>query len=325
MNNIFKNFLLVIISILITFILTELFLRLLGFQPVKYIKSNSPNPSIYKHDKNLGWSNKEGIYLSKIDEDNIITYTFLEDGSRYSGKDFNKYSEEKKIILIGGSLTLGQAINDDETFSFHLQKYFTHYEIKNFGVAGYGTYQSYLKLKYLFQNIENIEYVIYSFMDHHEIRNTGDASWLEFLTGLSREPVYIPYVKLDKNSNLIEYAPIKYVKLPLSKYSVLITKLQKQIMRLFFFKQNEDISLITKKLLIKMHKLSNKNDSKFIIVNLISDKLKMAEYNNFAKANIIQFKDCQIELNDKFRVKNDGHPNHLANKKYANCIQQFIK
>ena len=121
MSNIFKNFLLVIISILITFILTELFLRLLGFQPVKYIKSNSPNPSIYKYDKNLGWSNKEGMHLSKIDEDNIITYTFLEDGSRYSGKDFNKYSEEKKIILIGGSLTLGQAINDDETFSFHLQ------------------------------------------------------------------------------------------------------------------------------------------------------------------------------------------------------------
>ena len=57
----------------------------------------------------------------------------------------------------------------------------------------------------------------------------------------------------------------------------------------------------------------------------MSDKLKMEEYNNFAKANKIQFMDCQIELNDKFKVKNDGHPNHLANKKYANCIQQFIK
>ena len=66
MNNIFKNFLLVIISILITFILIELFLRLMGFQPFKYIKPNSPGPSIYKYDQNLGWSNKEGIYLSKI-------------------------------------------------------------------------------------------------------------------------------------------------------------------------------------------------------------------------------------------------------------------
>ena len=52
--------------------------------------------------------------------------------------------------------------------------------------------------------MENIDYVIYPFIDHHEIRNIGDASWLEFLSKNARAPVYIPYVKLDKANKIIE-------------------------------------------------------------------------------------------------------------------------
>jgi hypothetical protein len=326
MKNLFINLSLLLISILLTIIVLEFFLRLAGHVPFKYFNSNSPHQSIYKVDKKLGWTNKKGIYSSNINN-NIISYKFLEDGSRYTGFDLKKNLSEKKIILIGGSFTLGEAINDGETFAYQLQKNLNDYEIKNFGVGGYGTYQSYLKLLNIFDTIENIDYVIYPFIDHHEIRNIGDASWLEFISKHARAPVHIPYVKLDKKNNIVEYSPIKYLVLPLSNYSVLITKIQKKIMRIYLFSKNKDMKLTTKKLIIKMNELSQKNNSKFIFVNLSSDKLKLRDYEKFLLENNIQFINCQIELDDKHTVQDDVHPNGLANKKYSSCIlnTRFIK
>jgi len=249
MKNLLKNLSLLLISISLTIIVLEFFLRLAGHVPFKYFNSNSPHPSIYKVDKKLGWTSKKGIHSSNIDNNNIISYKFLEDGSRYTGFDLKKNLSEKKIILIGGSFTLGEAINDGETLAYHLQKNLNDYEIKNFGIGGYGTYQSYLKLLNIFDTIENIDYVIYPFIDHHEIRNIGDASWLEFISKHARAPVHMPYVKLDKKNNIVEYSPIKYLVLPLSNYSVLITKIQKKIMRMYLFSKNKDMKLITKKLI----------------------------------------------------------------------------
>ena len=323
MKNLFINLSLLLISILLTIIVLEFFLRLAGHVPFKYFNSNSPHQSIYKVDKKLGWTNKKGIYSSNINN-NIISYKFLEDGSRYTGFDLKKNLSEKKIILIGGSFTLGEAINDGETFAYQLQKNLNDYEIKNFGVGGYGTYQSYLKLLNIFDTIENIDYVIYPFIDHHEIRNIGDASWLEFISKHARAPVHMPYVKLDKKNNIVEYSPIKYLVLPLSNYSVLITKIQKKIMRMYLFSKNKDMKLITKKLIIKMNELSQKNNSKFIFVNLSSDKLKVSDYEKFSLENDIQFINCQIELDNKHTVQDGVHPNGLANKKYSSCILNTI-
>ena len=324
MKNLLKNLSLLLISISLTIIVLEFFLRLAGHVPFKYFNSNSPHPSIYKVDKKLGWTNKKGIHFPNIDNNNIISYKFLEDGSRYTGFDLKKNLSKKKIILIGGSFTLGEAINDGETLAYHLQKNLNDYEIKNFGIGGYGTYQSYLKLLNIFDTIENIDYVIYPFIDHHEIRNIGDASWLEFISKHARAPVHMPYVKLDKKNNIVEYSPIKYLVLPLSNYSVLITKIQKKIMRMYLFSKNKDMKLITKKLIIKMNELSQKNNSKFIFVNLSSDKLKVSDYEKFSLENDIQFINCQIELDNKHTVQDGVHPNGLANKKYSSCILNTI-
>ena len=324
MKNLLKNLSLLLISISLTIIVLEFFLRLAGHVPFKCFNSNSPHPSIYKVDKKLGWTSKKGIHSSNIDNNNIISYKFLEDGSRYTGFDLKKNLSEKKIILIGGSFTLGEAINDGETLAYHLQKNLNDYEIKNFGIGGYGTYQSYLKLLNIFDTIENIDYVIYPFIDHHEIRNIGDASWLEFISKHARAPVHMPYVKLDKKNNIVEYSPIKYLVLPLSNYSVLITKIQKKIMRIYLFSKNKDMKLTTKKLIIKMNELSQKNNSKFIFVNLSSDKLKVSDYEKFSLENDIQFINCQIELDNKHTVQDGVHPNGLANKKYSSCILNTI-
>ena len=54
------------------------------------------------------------------------------------------------------------------------------------------------------------------------------------------------------------------------------------------------------------------------------DQIKVNDYKKFAKENHIQFSNCQIELNQEYVVKNDGHPNNLAHRKYFECILNLI-
>ena len=325
MKDSFKNLFLTTISVLLSLFLIEILLRIWGFETFKYLETNSPQPSIYKNDKILGWSNKEGLHQIRIDDNNTVSYRFHKDGSRYSGRDFDVNNSDKKITILGGSFALGQAVNDNQTFAFYVQNNLKQYKIKNYGVGGHGTYQSYLRLKELFKSNQNIDYVIYSFIDPHEKRNMGDASWSEWLSKLSKKPVYIPYVTLDGKNKLTEHPPREYLVLPLSGQSVLISKIQKKIMRMILYSSKDDTVFVTKQLILKMKKLSDLNGSKFIFVNLNSKISKIDDYSNFSKANNINFVNCQIYLGEDLIVKNDGHPNDRAHKKYGNCILKALK
>ena len=56
----------------------------------------------------------------------------------------------------------------------------------NYGVGGYGGVQSLLKLKEISSNIDNINYIIYGFIPHHEVRNIASGSWMYQLNKASR-------------------------------------------------------------------------------------------------------------------------------------------
>ena len=100
------------------------------------------------------------------------------------------------------------------------------------------------------------------------------------------------YAQLDKNQNLIEYKPIKYIALPLREYSALITRIERKIMRIKFFSLYKDKTKITQKIILKMKEISEKNGSKFAFVNLypssestrISGKNHLISYNKFCNS-----------------------------------------
>tara|TARA_B100001057_G_C22686705_1_gene886005 strand:+ start:55 stop:1041 length:987 start_codon:yes stop_codon:yes gene_type:complete len=324
MNNIFQKLLLLFLSIITTILLLEVALRLTG--STAFIKEYVKKPKIYIQDNVLGWNTKEGNYFYDIDSENKVNFYFLNDGSRFSGKELNEQNNSKKIILVGGSFTMGHKINNEETISFYLQESFENLDVKNHGVGGYGTYQSFLKLKKIFKTNKNIKYVFYSFIDHHESRNIGDVTYLEGLSMMSEDLVYFPYVSLNNKENIIEHAPIKYLILPFSNFSVLVSKIQKKIMRIIIKSKYDDKQLITKKLIRKMDNLSKKNGSTFVFVNLLSYESIKNNYEKFALNNNILFLDCQIKNFEKYTSKKiDYHPNAQGNKKYSKCLEKFIK
>ena len=103
----------------------------------------------------------------------------------------------------------------------------------NYGVGGYGGVQSLLKLKEISSNIDNINYIIYGFIPHHEVRNIASGSWMYQLNKASRGTegkLLLPYASI-KNDKLKIHKPKEYLKLPLGNISAFISKIEKRIFK----------------------------------------------------------------------------------------------
>ena len=221
-----KNFILLILSIVISVLLIEILLRLTDNDD-RFLTLNSDEPIIYVEDKEIGWIQKKGKYkFPKWSNDGYETnFTVDFDGSRYS--QINNISNEM-IIFLGGSLTQGWAVDNKESFVSLFQKQNPAYKIKNFAVGGYGTYQSLLMQERILGYKKNIKVIVYGFIDHHELRNVAAGSWMYLLNKFSsRGHVKVPYASINEFDKIERHEAIEYINLPFRKQSALGAKIEK--------------------------------------------------------------------------------------------------
>ncbi len=326
-KKILQSFILIILSLTFIFLILELFLRfIMGDVPRNNLglkQKNQPIPFV--EDKEMGWKPKPGEYLFApwSEEGKTTKLTILNDGSRLN--DHEDYKKKEKIIFIGGSLTQGQAVNDNETFPWLLQKKIKSYKIKNYGVGGYGGTQSFLKLKSIFNEQTNIRLVLYGFIPHHEIRNIAAGSWMYLLNKNSRGiegKLSLPYASLE-NGNIKIHKPKKYFELPLGNKSALVAKIEKRILKIDSFKRSLQKTEISKKIVLDMNKISKDNGAKFIFLFLNVNELPSKQfdtYDKFLKENNIEYIKCQFPKGKNYTVKGEGHPNKDGHDSISNCI-----
>ena len=330
----YKKISIILVSLIISLIFVEIFLRAFVIKPWKNISIN--DPSIFKPDPILGWLAKKGTYefLPADINGEKFTMSFNDSGNRKNG-NFNNNSKNK-ILIIGGSFAQGWGVNDKETFSFKLQKKYKNYKIYNFGQGGYGTIQSYLLLKDKISNNIKPKLIIYGIIQHHEYRNIAHAGWLKMLAQYSnRGHVYTPYGSIGKNNKLTIHKPIGYLNLPLREMSSIITLIEKVYMKLSSRdrvyiksksgKKTKQQSSVTKKTILKMKNFSEQSGSDFILVNLDwSGSFKKENYENFFKKNGIKFVNCALPSNEKYILPSDYHPNETAHTYFKDCLADYI-
>ena len=319
--NIIKNFLIIVSSFLIIIIILEIALRITGSKPRIDNLGRDGDPTIYQNDEELGWSQKPGSYSFEpwSDEGKITSFTVNNDGSRNIK---NQSSSELKILFFGGSLTQGWAVDDDDNFVKYFQDLNPDFNVFNFGVGGYGGYQSLIHQERITKKLNNINHIIYGFIDHHEVRNVAAGSWLYMLNEYStRGHINLPFGSIE-NGKLKKNSPVNYIKLPLSQYSALIAKIEKRIMKLRS-KKREDSQFEISKLIIKaMFDNANKNNSNFTILILDSREENLVKYENYFETKNINFIHCPFPPN-KF-VKGEGHPNAAGHQDVASCINEKL-
>ena len=317
-----KNFLTIIISFLLIFLFFELILRLMDEKPTVNNLARKEDPIVYKKHKELGWIHKPGDYLFQpwSDEGKVTKFTINNDGSR---KILNQSNSEKKILFFGGSLTEGWAVSDDENFVNIFQNSNLNIRVYNFGVGGYGGFQSLLLQEKVTRNMGSINHIIYGFIDHHEVRNVASGAWLYLLNKYSnRGHVKVPFASLN-SGNLKRNLPTEYLKLPLSQYSAFLSKIEKRIMKLKSRVREKNKFKISQ-LVIENMLLNAKNlNSEFTVILLDVKKENLKKYEDFFNYNNINYINCQFDPSEI--IKGESHPNAINHKMVADCILEQFK
>ena len=227
---------------------------------------------------------------------------------------------------MGGSITLGWGINDNQTFTSKLQKKINNLKIKNYSAGGYGTYQSFLRFENLLKEKDNIKSVILVYVPSHAERNIGDEFWLRTLTKFSKRGyVGLPYSSTNKKRELVRHEPVKYVRTPFMESSAVSNKIAKRIMKFKLRNNEKNKFVVTNLIFAEMKRITNKNDIDLFILNISNDENAFRPYLDTFKQNEIKHFNCVINRTKDLTIKGDGHPNEKMHTMFSNCIHNNLK
>jgi len=311
-------------------ILVEGILRVSGLGTAAPALRHANQPRMMQPDARLGWKPKAGTYefpgSTPVPDGSpapMIRVTFTEDLRRSAGPLVE--GNRGAIALVGCSFTMGQGISDDETFGWKLQQAMRR-QVYNYGVGGYGTYQSYLRLESVLAELETPpSFVVYGFAGFHATRNAAPVHWLKDLSGSgSGEPVALPYATLARDGSLIDHEPAVFPA-GLSEHPLRLYRLVREaglgLAAWPRWRQRIDTTIA---IIRAMERLGREHGTRLVVVDLDTPKPKYARrYAEFVAESGIPWVSCEVPDDPMYQIE-DGHPNDLANTAYARCITAFL-
>ncbi len=221
--------------------------------------------------------------------------------------------------LVGDSFTMGWAVADNETFAWRLQELRPDLRVLNFGVGGYGTFQSLLVLEKLFASDRpRPQWVFYGFIDH-AWRNVAAPYWLWALS-FNRHTVATPFVTLAGDGSLLRHAPEAYPSLPLHEELASVALLENQLMRWRAGNRQQMGVPATKLLLGQMAALCRANGAGFSAVVLTMPPRIEKPYARYGVDNHVDIIDCNQQLGAADIVVGEVHPNGAAHRRWGDCM-----
>src|SRR5688572_12039087 len=166
-----KIFLVLIFSIVFSFIGVEFFLRKINYPSHACEEMDKPEETDFgQFDPLLGWSY---IPYQQGNADYEKTYVFAREGFRASNKEDVSDPTKPKVLIIGDSILFGHGLSYEETIGAKLQKELPDYQVLNFAVQGYGTDQMYLLSQKLIEQYKP-KVIISDYIYDHDSRNLNE-------------------------------------------------------------------------------------------------------------------------------------------------------
>ena len=332
-----KNIYLIFFSLLISFFIIEIVLRI-------FFPQDTSTPwKIYLED-GLLLNKNSGTAKHHFRKNNItVKYTF----DRFHNRKYDFVKSKDKILILGDSYTFGWLLNDEDTYVYKLAKKFPNYEFINSASSGHGTSD---QLSYFekFCKVIKPKYTFIS-VNYDDIARSKSSN----------------LYKLDKQNKLISG---KNIIPKISKfvdnnkiYEFLVSNfhtigLLRKIYSLFYYKTdiNEDnnsknlkndnknlnLYIFEKKLFERFKEQSINCNTNFYIINLawfnkkeyFSTTYKFLNNNkNFFEINNIKYIDLSNKMKKKYAnqeqytISIDTHPNAKANRLYFEILYEKFK
>lgn len=318
------------ILFLISFVLVvgEIAVRVMGFSawsPDRYTFKVEPGGSFFESDARLGYKGKPGRFQLTLSDSLSVLVTHDSMGYRITSPPSDSTLLRPEIWVFGCSFTHGYGVNDHENFPWMLQEAFTSYQVKNFGMDGYGTYHAYLQLESLLAAGEKPELVILAYGGFHDQRNVNNRYWKKALSGRDiADGIEFPFLRFDDDGELIPgMEKPTYQPWPLMRYSALIHYLENASNN----SENESLRPfeVTKDIIQRISAKADECSSDFLLVNIYRDE----ESNRMLESmgDNIKTVDISVDLNDKsLRIlSNDGHPNYKGHRQMAEKLIAYLK
>jgi len=206
-----------IVTIAFTLIFAEIALRFYHYGQISIVKNDDASRiKLNRYNEELGWTNIPNFegYLSDPKEGFNGFIKFDENGIRVNDNDIN--AEGEAILMIGGSITGGFEVDNNETYTAVLEREFfengCNYRVYNAGVNGYGTDQSLWNLERLL-NIIKPKYVIYMFssddFENNRSIKISNTIWGKPAFAYGKEELILHNMPSEK-FDVSYYAYIKY-------------------------------------------------------------------------------------------------------------------
>lgn len=312
----------------------EFVLRLKGKSPDKGKVERSritPEDKFYGEHPVLGFIHQPGIYTLNINNRFDFTAKHGPDGFRITGNDSTELNEadgRPQIWILGCSYTYGWLVNDHETYPWLVQKNLPKYKIKNLGVNGYGTLQSYLQFKETVKTKPAPAVAILGYSDFHQKRDTVERRWKKEHAYVDRVGSFvIPAARIDNESDdlTILYDSMDYRGFPLTSKSALMTVLENR----YNIYRDEKLGSweVAEKVLEKFQTLALKMETTFVLAGINDNDATMK------MLRICQNKGMRTVDISVDRSKNhpehthypyDSHPSPLAHQKYAEKLTRYL-
>lgn len=308
-------------------VLSEAFLRSQGVQPGRDVFPREP--VMMEPDPVLGWRNRPGhyVYPGYSADVESIAVTIWPDGSRATRASQDEAQEGAKdsVVLLGDSLTMGWAVSDEETFAWQLQERLPGLDVRNHGVAGYGTYQSLLLMRKLLAEGQRPRLILYGFINDHEHRNVADYRWLRALTVRSSMlRLSVPYALLGRDETLEEHAPAPSPVWPLRSWLSSAVALEDLQVRTMTAGRFDHAERVTELLLGEMDREARSHGARFAVVFLMGAADRLRHFREYLTWHGISLIDCDRPLLPTMVVRGEGHPNRLMHEQWAACMAEGL-
>lgn len=312
-------------------VISEIILRWKGlqpWQPVTISMKVDPGGKLFDKNPTLGYANIPGKFTVTLSDGYSFKVINLPNTLRITHplSTYGEARQKGEIWIFGCSLTYGWSLNDQETFPWLLQERFPEYEVVNFGVNGYSTVQSLIQFREALAEGRVPKVVLLNFAIWHDDRNIFSRNWRKIITPLRNfGQLFYPYARFDQHGKLHYYlGEVNFHPFPLMRYSALINYLEQNYDKIEErYYQRIDVA---KSLLLEFANTAKKDDIPVVIDGITYSQVTRKILSWVRQAGI-KAVDISVDLNIKENTNypHDGHPGPLANRKYADKLEAFLK
>ena len=314
---------------LLLFVGVELILRLKGYRPWRPEEVRmqvSPGGTFFVKHPTLGYSHIPGKFTVTLATGYSFNVTHLPNTLRITHPldSYDGARKKEEIWIFGCSFTHGWSLNDEETYPWLLQERFPAYEVVNFGVSAYGTIHSLIQFRNELE-MRRPKVAVLAYASFHDGRNTFLRSRRKNLARWNKLGLLDqPYARMVGEANLrYSMAKVEYAEFPLMRYLALAHFIEVTYNRL----ENKlyRSHAVSEALVKDMARLAKKHDVKFVVAGISKAHNTLAML-YFAQENGIPSVDIAVEpLAEHTNLPHDGHPSAIANKKYADKLEAYLK